>query len=78
MARPSIWGLCDGDRVQGVLTRIGSEALEWRRQELAALYERVMGRAPSSISDAATIEFALRGVDEAVRRLRALRQEGGA
>jgi hypothetical protein len=65
MGRASIFREKDGgDRVQGVITRRGAQAFEWKRQELAALYERIMGRAPTTVSDADVIEFMARGEKE--------------
>lgn len=64
-----------GDRVQGLLTQRGSLLFEWKRQELAGLYEHVLKRAPVTVSDADTIEFALRGPKETRALLRALRDE---
>lgn len=74
--RRSIFGdKDDGTRVQGMLTKKGGQAFEWKRQELAALYERVVGRKPGTISDGDTIEFISRGEAEATRLLEKLRSK---
>jgi hypothetical protein len=72
--RRSIFGdKDDGARVQGMLTKKGGQAFEWKRQELAALYERIVGRSPGTVSDGDTIEFIARGEAETRKHLEKLR-----
>ena len=75
LGRPCIWGnKDDGQRVQGIITKRGGQEFEWLRQELAALYKRVMGREAAAISDADVMEFSVRGAVEAVKALEALKK----
>lgn len=72
--RRSIFGdKDDGVRVQGMLTRKGGQSFEWKRQELAALYKRIVQREPGTVSDGDTIEFIARGEQETRRHLEKLR-----
>lgn len=48
-------------RVQGILSDIGRSSFERQREQLGRLYQAVMGRAATTVSDADTIEFLARG-----------------
>lgn len=73
--RRSIFGdKDDGVRVQGMLTKRGGQSFEWKRQELGALYERIVGRSPGTVSDGDTIEFIARGEAETRKHLEKLRK----
>lgn len=62
-------GKDNGVRIQGVLTKEGGKAFERQRENLARLYTRVVGHAPTSISDADVVEFLARGEGETRRYL---------
>lgn len=58
MGRPSVFrDKRGGRRVQGLITRVGRDWFESRREELAAL----CGREPKQVTDADVIEFMARG-----------------
>jgi len=65
-------------RVQGLLTQDGSKAFERGREALRTLYASVMGREPSVVSDADTIEFLARGASDTRVYLRDLKRRGAA
>lgn len=48
-------------RVQGILSDVGRSSFERQREALGRLYQAVMGRAATTVSDADTIEFLARG-----------------
>lgn len=74
LGRPCIFGdKSDGARIQGVLTKRGGQEFEWLRQELAALYKRIVGREAAAISDADVVEWQIRGEQETVAALEALK-----
>lgn len=78
MGRPSIFEMDgNGTRVQGVLTVVGGVCFEARRVALRGLYTRIMGHAPPSVSDAATIEFMARGVAATTKYLKGRRRARG-
>jgi hypothetical protein len=58
-------GKTGGDRVQGVLTPIGSGRFESARVRLA----RIAGREPERVSDADVIEYLARGEEDTRRVL---------
>ena len=64
MARTSIFGEKDGDRVQGELTSVGSADFEHARSKLADIVFKIAGVRPKSVSDGDTIEFLARGEAE--------------
>ena len=65
MGRRSIFrGKADGYRVQAIITKVGGQRFERARRGLAALYERVYGVAPATISDADLVEALARGEEE--------------
>jgi len=62
-------------RVQGFLTKLGRIRVEQAREELARLYEVVMGRTASAVSDADTIEYLALGRRDTTSYLKALKKE---
>lgn len=50
-----------GVRVQGIITKTGGQKFESERKALATLYEAILGRAPTGVSDADVIEYMARG-----------------
>ena len=50
-----------GQRFQGVLTKEGGREFEKQRKRLRLVCREVMGRAPTRVSDANTVEFLARG-----------------
>jgi hypothetical protein len=78
MGRDAVFrGKNDGVRVQGVLTKAGGDAFEMRRVELLTMFEQIIGRPPTNVSDADTIEFMAVGERATRKRLLELRQELG-
>ena len=70
--RASIFrGKDDGVRVQGILTKTGGACFEGARARLRATYQRAVGEAPRSVSDADVIEFLARGETNTEHYLRA-------
>lgn len=65
--RPSIFGSKDGgERIQGVLTPVGSVRFNQARQRLA----KIAGWEPEDVSDADTAEFLARGEAATIKLLR--------
>lgn len=57
-------GKAGGIRVAGFITRFGAKRFEQARRELGFIFREVMGRRPLAVSDADTIEFLSRGVED--------------
>lgn len=65
MGRASIFrDKADGIRVQGIITKQGGKDFEVARENLRELYERVIGEAPTAVSDADVIEYMARGWEQ--------------
>lgn len=75
LGRPCIFGdKAGGQRVQGIITKRAGQEFEWLRQELAALYKRIVGREAAAISDADVIEWQTRGERDTIKALEALKE----
>lgn len=62
-------------RVQGLMTEVGRVAFEKRRLELKGMFVKVMGREPSTVSDADVIEFGARGELATVQHLNKMKRQ---
>jgi len=77
MGRASIFrGKEDGVRVQGIITAIGGDKFEQHRDKLRALYKRIMGQEPTTVSDADVIEYLARGAVETLHYLQDQKRAG--